>query len=146
MRWRVLKVGLGLALAALLGVGGFFGVSYALDLLRSNEPQVYTRSYSGFGYVNAVEGLPQGRCKISLKLYNWVSLSPGFSLSDMPRAQTTYTIYGSAEECSSLEITLASVPQNTKDYGHIFFTAGQTKSGNWFLAEAPRPPTGCGFL
>ena len=144
MVW-VLKVTLGLGVAVLGGVGGFLGVSYALDTLRSNEPQVYTRSYSGFGYVNAVEGLPQGRCKLSLKLYNWVSLSPGFSLSDMPRAQTTYTIYGHAEECQGLEITLAS-SKNTKDYGHIFFTAAQTQSGNWFLAEAPRPPTGCGFL
>lgn len=70
MVW-VLKVALGLGVAVLVGVGGFLGVSYALDTLRSNEPQVYTRSYSGFGYVNAVEGLPQGRCKLSLKLYNW---------------------------------------------------------------------------
>ncbi|PZA06457.1 MULTISPECIES: hypothetical protein [unclassified Meiothermus] len=145
MRRRVLRVGLGVAIAALLGIGGTLGASYALDLLRSNEPQIYTRSYSGFGYVNAVEGLPQGRCKLSLKLYNWVSLSPGFSLSDMPRAQATYTLYGHAKECQGLEITLAS-GKNTKDYGHIFFTAGQTRSGTWFLAEAPRPPTGCGFL
>ena len=142
---RALKITLGLAVSALLGVGGFWGVNRGLDLLQSNQPQVYTRSYSGFGYVNAVEGLPQGRCKIRLKLYNWVSLSPGFSLADMPRAQTVYTIYGGAEECRGLEITLAS-GKNTKDYGHIFFTAGQTQSGLWFLAEAPRPPTGCGFL
>lgn len=145
MQQRALKVTLGLVVAALLGVSGFFGVSYTLDLLRSNEPQVYTRSYSGYGLVKAVRGLPLGRCKISLELYNWVSLSPGFSLADMPRAQTVYTLYGSAEECRGLEIILAS-SKNARDYGHIFFTAGQTKSGNWFLAEAPRPPTGCGFL
>lgn len=131
-----------------LAVGiGLAALSLGLALwprLRADSSPVY-RSYTATAQVLKVEALTGGKCGVQVKLHSWSSLSDGFSLAEIPQKGKLYTLHATPENCTALEAALTS-PGDLKSPRHIYYKAGQARSGEWLLLEAPKAPVGCGGL
>jgi hypothetical protein len=95
-----------------------------------------------------VKALAGGHCQVQVKLHSWSSLSDGFSLAEIPQKGKLYILRATPENCTALEVALASQgdPGDLKSPRHIYYKAGQARSGEWLLLEAPKAPVGCGGL
>jgi hypothetical protein len=104
------------------------------------------RNYTGTGLVQRIEALQNGACRVGLKLHQWTSLSPGFSLAEMPRAGQFYTVEASPEHCLAIQVALSEGLQGESVKGHIYYTAAEGKNGSWYFMTPPKAPVGCGVM
>lgn len=136
----------GLVALTALGVGG------SLWIRGSSASQVRPtdlyRTYTATGQVTHLKALGARGCRVQVRLHQWVSLSDGFSLAEIPQKGQLYTLDANLEQCLALEVALASVgdSEDPKSPHHIYYKAGQRRSGEWHMTENPSAPVGCGGL
>lgn len=144
--WRIAG---GVAALAVLAMGG------NLWLRSHNSPQPADidfqspyRTYTATGQVMKVETQGAPGCIVRVKLHQWVSLSDGFALAEIPQKGQIYKIGANSEQCMALEVALASLgdPEDLKSPRHIYYEAGQLLSGEWRMTRNPAAPVGCGGL
>ncbi len=70
----------GLAVLALLLLAG----GWLYPLLRAENPVPY-RSYTATGQITGLKTLGSKGCWVEIRLHQWVSLSDGFTLAEMPQ-------------------------------------------------------------
>lgn len=106
------------------------------------------RSYTATAQVLSVRARPGGGCGLQVRLHSWSSLSNGFALAEIPQKGQLYTLRAAPQHCMALEVALAAQgdPEDLKSPRHIYYKAGQVRSGEWVLLEAPKAPQGCGGL
>ncbi len=133
----------GIAVLALLGLGSLW-----LHQHPHAEQSVPYRSYTATGQVTALQPLGTEGCRVEIRLHQWVSLSDGFTLAEMPQRGQVYTVRASPEQCVALEVALASLgePEDLQSPRHIYYQAGQLPSGSWHMTTNPTAPVGCGGL
>ena len=104
-------------------------------------PQGFDRDFLATGKVEAVEPVrgPFGGCEVRVAVYDWINLSPGFPLAEIPQTNDRFRLRGDPQTCDALAVSMAT----TND--HISFTAGKAR-GRWYFAAAPNPAVGCGGL
>ncbi|WP_027881737.1 hypothetical protein [Meiothermus rufus] len=129
----------GIAVLALLALG-----SWWLHQRAHAEKSVPYLSYTATGQVTALQPLGTEGCRVEIRLHQWVSLSDGFTLAEIPQRGQVYTLRASPEQCVALEVALASGDQQNP--GHIYYQAQQLSSGEWHVTQTPRLPLGCGGL
>lgn len=147
MAWPKLGWMLGgvVALAA-LGLGGSLWMrNHTPSQAGPADPY---RTYTATGQVMHLKASGAGGCAVQIKLHQWVSLSDGFTLAEMPQRGQLYTIGATPEQCLALEVALASAgdredPQSSR---HIYYQAGQWPGGEWRMLGNPSAPLGCGGL
>lgn len=142
-------LGRGVSALAALAVGGSLWMpSNGSPRPQSADTQSPYRTYTATGQVTNVKPLEAGGCQVQIRLHQWVSLSDGFTLAEMPQKGQLYSVGANAEQCVALEVALASLgdPENLEGPRHIYYTAGQLRSGEWRLTQNPSAPVGCGGL
>lgn len=115
---------------------------------QSADTQSPYRTYTATGQVTNVVPLGAGGCQVQIKLHQWVSLSDGFTLAEMPQKGQLYSVGANAEQCMALEVALASLgdPEDLESPRHIYYKAGQLRWGEWRMIQNPSAPVGCGGL
>lgn len=136
----------GLAALAALGVSSSLWMQ-GHKAAQTQLPDPY-RTYTATGQVMHLKALGAGGCAVQIKLHQWVSLSDGFTLAEMPQRGQLYTIGATPEQCLALEVALAPAgdredPQSPR---HIYYQAGQWRGGEWRMLGSPSAPLGCGGL
>lgn len=106
---------------------------------RPAPPEQFDLSFSGTGLVEAIETPKKGRCIVQVALYDWINLSQGFALSEIPQQNQRYYLRGEGETCQALTVAMASTNN------HIGFEAGLS-TDSWYFTETPMPALGCGGL
>ncbi|WP_337870374.1 hypothetical protein [Meiothermus sp.] len=136
------------ALAALVVGGGLWVRSKGIPQPGRTDSQSPYRTYTATGQVMNVKALGANGCTVQVKLHQWVSVSDGFTLAEMPQRGQLYTIGANAEQCMALQVALASLgdPEDLESPRHIYYKAAQLRSGEWHMAENPSAPVGCGGL
>jgi hypothetical protein len=104
------------------------------------------RNYTATGLVQNMDALEGGACMVQLKLHEWTSMSAGFSLAEMPRADQLYTVLADADNCLAIQVALSEGLQGENVKGHIYYTAGQRPDGSWYFITRPKAPVGCGVM
>ncbi|MDW8424976.1 MAG: hypothetical protein RMK51_03510 [Meiothermus sp.] len=106
------------------------------------------RTYTATGQVVNVAALGARGCTVQVRLHQWVSLSDGFALAEIPQRGQVYALRANSEQCMALEVALASLgnPDDLKSPRHIYYEAGQMPSGEWRMTKNPSAPLGCGGL
>lgn len=135
-------------LTALVVGGGLWVRSKGAPQLGRTDYQGPYRTYTATGQVMNVKALGADGCTVQVKLHQWVSVSDGFTLAEMPQKGQLYTVRANAEQCMALQVALASLgdPEDLESPRHIYYKAGQLRSGEWHMAENPSAPVGCGGL
>ncbi len=143
--WRVAG---GVAALIALAMGGSLWRSNSSPQPASTDIQSPYRTYTATGQVMSVKAQEANGCTVLVKLHQWVSLSDGFALAEMPQKGQIYTIGANSEQCMALEVALASLgnPEDLKSPRHIYYEAGQLRSGEWRMTRNPSAPLGCGGL
>ncbi len=144
--WRV--AGGVAALIALAMGGSLWTRSNSSPQPASTGIQSPYRTYTATGQVMSVKAQEANGCTVLVKLHQWVSLSDGFALAEMPQKGQIYTVRANSEQCMALEVALASLgdPEDLKSPRHIYYEAGQLRSGEWRMIRNPSAPLGCGGL
>jgi hypothetical protein len=114
------------------------GAALMPRLGAASVPTSFDLDFRAFGYVEGVEEV-RGGCRIEVAVYEWVNLSPGFDLADIPRQNDRYRLTGDRDSCQALTVAMAATGQ------HIGFEAGRAR-GRWFLSDRPFAAYGCGGL
>jgi hypothetical protein len=136
---------------ALLGLLLLAGIDVAVRWLQppnldlAAEARSTYRNYTATAQIQQVEGMARG-CKVTVKFHEWHSLSPGFKLHEIPQKGQNYTLYAQPEQCAALEVIQAEKGSRPELTGHIVYTAGENRSGRWYMLSEPRPPLGCGVV
>ncbi|GEM84883.1 hypothetical protein MHY01S_30490 [Meiothermus hypogaeus NBRC 106114] len=114
----------------------------------STDIQSPYRTYTATGQVMNVKAQGANGCAVLVRLHQWVSLSDGFALAEMPQKGQLYTVGASSEQCMALEVALASLgdAEDLSSPRHIYYEAGQLRSGEWRMTRNPSAPVGCGGL
>ncbi|AWR85928.1 hypothetical protein [Meiothermus taiwanensis] len=147
MTWPKLCWILGGALAlAALGVGSGLWVQ-SRQAAQARPPAPY-RTYTATGQVVNLKALGNEGCMVQVRLHQWVSLSDGFTLAEMPQRGQLYTLGATPEQCLTLEVALASSGEreDPESPRHIYYQAGQGPGGEWRMLGSPSAPRGCGGL
>lgn len=141
-------VGATAALVALAMGGSLWMRSNGSSQPTSTDTQSPYRTYTATGQVMNVKAQGANGCTVMVKLHQWVSLSDGFALAEMPQKGQIYTVGANSEQCMALEVALASLgdPEDLKSPRHIYYEAGQLRSGEWRMTRNPSAPVGCGGL
>lgn len=121
-------------LVVLIGVGAAFGPRIA----AAGIPDDFELDFRAFGYVEAVRDT-RGGCEVDLAIFEWVNLSPGFDIAEIPRQNDRYTLIGERDSCQALTVAMAATGQ------HISFGAGRSR-GRWYFLDRPSAAYGCGGL
>jgi len=135
----------------LLGLLLLAGIDVAVRWLQppnldlAAEARSTYRNYTATAQIQQVEGMARG-CKVTVKFHEWHSLSPGFKLHEIPQKGQNYTLYAQPEQCAALEVIQAEKGSRPELTGHIVYTAGENRSGRWYMLSEPRPPLGCGVV
>jgi hypothetical protein len=118
----------------------FLGVTIAAWQVwpRTAFPTSFDLSFSATGLVEKVE-FKKESCIVKVAVYDWVNLSQGFSLSEIPARSDRYYLHGQGENCQALTVALAATQQ------HISFQAGRAGKDWYFLAN-PSAAVGCGGM
>jgi len=113
----------------------------------SDAPNPY-RTYTATGEVVSVKTSGARGCVVRIRLHQWISLSNGFTLAEIPQRGQLYAIGADQEQCLALEVALASRSDNNdpRNPRHIYFTAGQHRTGEWRMTGNPTAPVGCAGL
>ena len=96
-------------------------------------------SFSATGLVEDIDSRAGGRCTVQIALYDWVNLSPGFPIGEIPAESDRYMLHGTGEVCQAVSVAMASTS------GHIGFRATRA-SRKWHFVDRPTPALGCGGL
>lgn len=133
----------------LLGLLVLAGIGVAVRWLQppdiTAEAQSTYRNYTATAQIQQIKGMGQG-CEVTVKFHEWHSLSPGFKLNEIPQKGQNYTLYARPEQCAALEVIQAEKGSRPELTGHIVYTAGENRSGRWYMLSQPRPPLGCGVV
>ncbi|RIH89032.1 hypothetical protein Mlute_00441 [Meiothermus luteus] len=117
---------LGLLLAGILVTGG-----------GGKAPDGPPRAYSATAQVVALRPLEGGGCWVRVRLHQWVSLSQGFALGEIPQRGRFYVLWASSEGCVALQVAQAEAA------GHIYYQAREAPRGGWRMSGVPAVPLGC---
>lgn len=118
-----------------LGVGAYVWNTQRIH----STPESFDLSFAGTGLVEAIESPRKGKCIVQVALYDWITISQGFELSEIPQQNERYYLRGEGETCQALTVAMASTNN------HIGFEAGLA-GDSWYFAETPAPAVGCGGL
>ncbi|MER3483301.1 MAG: hypothetical protein C4332_09335 [Meiothermus sp.] len=131
-----------------LGIGVLGTAGLLLRPKPAPDANAIYRSYTATAQVMKVKALSGGSCSVQVKMHTWSSLSEGFTLAQIPRKGQLYDLNATSANCTALEVALASQgdPNDLKSPRHIYYKAGQARSGQWIMLEAPKAPVGCGGL
>lgn len=102
-------------------------------------PKSFDLSFAGTGLVENVDASKNGSCVVQVALYDWLNLSQGFDLAEIPQQNERYYLHGEGATCQALTIAMASTNN------HIGFEAG-LGGDTWYFADTPAPALGCGGL
>lgn len=94
----------------------------------SPEPPAPYRTYTATGQVIDVKTLGNQGCTVKIRMHQWVSISAGFPLGEIPQRGQIYTLRGASGQCQALQIVLAS-GRNLEVPPHVYYKAGQLPSG-----------------
>lgn len=127
-----------------LSSGSLSSGSLGLRLVAQNTPSVSptTAAEGMFFYATGlVENVipHQGGCVLNVAVYEWRSLSAGFTLEHIPQQNDRYALTASADVCNAARIATEAAS------GHVAFQA-RSMSGLWQVTERPMPALGCGGL
>jgi hypothetical protein len=117
--------------ALLLGITGFF-----IWKSRVAQPTPYERTFTANGVVEQAD-FKDGQCIIKVAIYDWVNLSEGFKLADIPERSDRYIVHGSGESCQALPIAMSATNQ------HISFEVGYSRN-QWSFINNPKAALSCG--
>ncbi|ADD27694.1 hypothetical protein [Meiothermus ruber] len=147
MAWPKLWWMLG-GLAALAALEAGSGLWVQSRKAAQTQPPAPYRTYTATGQVMNLKALGSDGCVVQVRLHQWVSLSDGFALAEMPQRGQLYTIGATPEQCLALEVALASAGEleDPKSPRHIYYQAGQWPGGEWRMLGNPSAPRGCGGL
>lgn len=95
------------------------------------------RAYSATAQVVALRPLGGGACRVQVRLHQWVSLSQGFSLEEIPQRGRLYDLWANPEQCAALQVAQVEAA------GHIYYQASETSLGAWRLRGIPTAALGC---
>lgn len=135
--WGVAKAFPVLIIAALITAalaGGFI-------FWRAREapfPTTFDLTFSATGLVENVD-YSKNTCTVKVAIYDWINLSQGFELSDIPSRSDRYFLHGQGEACDALTVAMASTEQ------HIGFQVGRSGK-DWYFITNPNAAVGCGGM
>ncbi len=101
-------------------------------------PTAFERQFSATGLVENVV-YKKDTCTVKVAVYDWINLSEGFELAEIPQRSDRYSLQGQGEACQALTVAMAATSQ------HIGFQAGRSGE-NWYLAASPIAATACGGM
>ena len=101
-------------------------------------PSSFEKNFAGTGVVEDIQS-HGSRCTLKVALYDWLNLSKGFPLTEIPSRNDRFLIVGENDLCN------AAMVASTTANGHIAFSAGSVKN-KWYLTENPIAGAGCGGL
>ena len=130
--WGVAKLYPVLMIAALAG-GLLFWQAQG-----STFPTSFDLTFSATGLVENV-AYERDSCKVKVAIYDWINLSQGFELSDIPSRSDRYLLHGQGETCDALTVAMVSTEQ------HIGFQAGRSGK-DWYFVTNPNAAVGCGGM
>ncbi|MGL4608835.1 MAG: hypothetical protein ACRCYY_03990 [Trueperaceae bacterium] len=113
-------------------------VSLWYVLARRGYPSSFELEFSATGLVEQVDYQGE-RCSVKVAVYDWIHLSQGFELTEIPKRSDRYVLQGQGETCQALTVAMASTEQ------HIGFEAGQAR-GSWYFVDNPTAAVGCGGM
>ncbi len=124
------------AVVLLAGVGATVGIGLFQN--SPGVPESFEIDFRGFGYVEKIAEQRDG-CRVQLAIYEWINLSPGFEIHEIPRQNDRFTLTGNVDSCQALTVAMAATGQ------HISFSAGRS-GARWFFTGRPEAAYGCGGL
>jgi hypothetical protein len=129
--WGVIKI-LGILAGCLCVSAGFAFWN------KPDAPTTFDLTFSATGLVEQVEVTGKG-CTVKVAVYDWINLSQGFELSEIPGRSDRYYLHGVGEACQALTVAMASTEQ------HIGFEVGRSGK-NWYFTSNPAAAAACGGM
>jgi hypothetical protein len=123
-----------LTIITLLAVGFFFWKARA----NSAFPTSFELEFAATGLVEDVK-YKADTCTVKVAVYDWINLSPGFELSEIPARSDRYYLRGQGETCQALTVAMAATEQ------HIGFHVGRSEK-NWYFLANPTAAENCGGM
>jgi hypothetical protein len=115
------------------------GVGFALWQSRATPlPTNFDLTFSATGLVERVDH-KKDTCVVKVAIYDWVNLSQGFELSEIPSRSDRYYLRGQGEACQALTVAMAATSQ------HIGFQVGRSGK-DWYFVANPTSAVGCGGM
>ncbi len=115
------------------------GVGIALWTTRTSEmPTAFDLTFSATGLVENVD-YKKETCTVKIAVYDWINLSQGFELSEIPSRSDRYFLRGQGETCNALTVAMATTEQ------HINFQVGRSGK-DWYFVANPIAAVGCGGM
>jgi hypothetical protein len=101
-------------------------------------PTSFDLQFAATGLVEKVD-YKADTCTVKIAVYDWINLSPGFELSEIPNRSDRYYLRGQGEACQALTVALATTEQ------HIGFQVGRSGK-DWYFVDNPSSAAGCGGM
>ncbi len=101
-------------------------------------PTTFDLTFSATGLVEKVD-YDKETCVVKVAIYDWINLSQGFELSEIPSRSERYFLRGRGEACQALTVAMAATSQ------HIGFQVGRAKQ-DWYFVTNPTSAVGCGGM
>jgi hypothetical protein len=115
------------------------GAGFAFWKLRTTPfPTNFDLTFSATGLVEKVD-YKKETCVVKVAVYDWINLSQGFELSEIPGRSDRYYLHGQGEACQALTVAMASTEQ------HIGFQAGRSGK-SWYFVASPTSAVACGGM
>jgi hypothetical protein len=115
------------------------GAGFAYWTLRAAPfPTTFDLTFSATGLVENVD-YKNKTCTVKVAIYDWINLSQGFELSEIPNRSDRYLLTGQGEACQALTVAMASTEQ------HIGFQAGRA-GREWYFVASPTSAVACGGM
>jgi hypothetical protein len=128
------KVSSILTAVTLLAAGFFFWKARANPVF----PTSFDLEFAATGLVEDVK-YKADTCTAKVAVYDWINLSPGFEIADIPSRSDRYYLRGQGESCQALTVAMATTEQ------HIGFEVGRSEKDWYFLAN-PTAAENCGGM
>lgn len=141
------KLGIFAAVLAFTMLGGSWWLQHRSHPGPSGVDNPLPYRYTATGQVTGLTSLGNAGCRVQIRLHQWVSMSAGFTLAEMPQRGQVYSVLANTEQCTALEVALASLgnPNDLKNPRHIYYQV-ERRSGAWHMTQNPTAPLGCGGL
>jgi hypothetical protein len=105
---------------------------------HSAFPTSFDLEFAATGLVEDVR-YKADTCTVKVAVYDWINLSPGFALSEIPSRSDRYYLRGQGETCQALTVAMAATEQ------HIGFQVGRAEK-NWYFLANPSAAENCGGM
>jgi hypothetical protein len=128
------KVSSVLTVATLLTAGFFVWKARATPAF----PTSFELEFAATGLVEDVT-YKADTCTVKVAVYDWINLSPGFEIAEIPSRSDRYYLRGQGEVCQALTVAMAATEQ------HIGFQVGRAEKDWYFLAN-PIAAENCGGM